>query len=124
MSVGWTIEGFHHVQLGMPPGREGDAEAFYVGRLGFERIAKPPHLEARGGCWFRAGAVELHLGLDREIRPPARAHPALRVHGLEVLRASLEAAQVPIEDDSPLDGYDRWYIRDPFGNRLELIEER
>ncbi len=124
MSAGWRVEGFHHVQLAMPPGAEQEAEAFYVGRLGLSRIPKPAHLEARGGCWFRSEAAELHLGVEDGFRPSAKAHPALRVRGIAALRAALDEGGWPVEDDTELDGHQRWYVRDPFGNRLELIEER
>jgi catechol 2,3-dioxygenase-like lactoylglutathione lyase family enzyme len=124
VSAGWRVEGFHHVQLAMPPGAEEDAEAFYVGRLGFMRIPKPAHLEGRGGCWFRSEATELHLGVEDGFRPSAKAHPALRVRGIATLRAALDEGGWPVEDDTELDGHQRWYVRDPFGNRLELIEEQ
>ena len=123
MSERWTVAGFHHVQLAMPPGREADAEAFYVGELGFTRIAKPEHLEARGGCWFRYGRTELHLGVEPGFEASTKAHPALIVHGLAALRAALEEAQCAVADDTHLDGHERCYVRDPFGNRIELIEE-
>jgi len=121
---GWSVEGFHHVQLAMPPEREPEAEAFYAGVLGFTRIEKPAHLAARGGCWFRSGDLELHLGVEPAFMPSGKAHPALRIHGLASLRSALQAAGWPIQDDTQLDGHDRWYALDPFGNRLEFIEER
>ena len=124
MSGGWRVEGFHHVQLAMLPGGEEEAEAFYVGRLGFSSIPKPSPLEARGGCWFRSGDTELHLGVEDGFRPSAKAHPALRVRGITALREALEGGGWRVEADTELDGHQRWHIRDPFGNRLELIEER
>jgi hypothetical protein len=27
-----------------------------------------------------------------------------------------------VKDDEPLDGYDRVYVIDPFGNRIELMQ--
>ncbi|HEY6567698.1 MAG TPA: glyoxalase [Actinomycetota bacterium] len=119
----WSVEGFHHVQLAMPPGCEDDAELFYVGVLGFEVVRKPAHLAARGGRWFRSGVTELHLGVEEGFAPSAKAHPAVRVRGLRALRGALSAADVGVEDDTQLEGHDRWYVRDPFGNRLEFIEE-
>jgi catechol 2,3-dioxygenase-like lactoylglutathione lyase family enzyme len=123
VSERWTVEGFHHVQLAMPPGREADAEDFYAGDLGFVRVLKPEHLEARGGCWFRSGGTELHLGVEPGFSPSEKAHPALVVRGLAALRAALERADRDVADDAQLDGHERCYVRDPFGNRLELIEE-
>lgn len=121
---GWAVEGFHHVQLAMPRGGEPEAAAFYGGLLGFERLDKPAHLAARGGCWFRAGSVELHLGVEPGFAPSAKAHPALRVRDLAALRDALTAAGWEVQDDTQLDGHDRWYALDPFGNRLEFIEAR
>lgn len=111
-----------HVQLAMPAGGEDDARAFYAGLLGIPEVPKPPHLAVRGGCWFEAGPLKVHLGVESEFRPARKAHPALLVSGLRELVARLREAGVDLVDDEPLDGYDRVYASDPFGNRLELLE--
>ena len=111
-----------HVQLAMPSGREAAAVAFYEGLLGIPHVPKPPHLAARGGCWFESDDVKVHLGVDAEFRPARKAHPALLVEDLAALVERLAEAGVPLRDDEPLDGYDRVYADDPFGNRLELLE--
>lgn len=113
--------GFHHVQLAMPPGQEARAVAFYVGILGFERAEKPAQLAGRGGCWFRSGSVELHLGVEDPFSPGRKAHPALLVDDLDDVRDRLVAAGVEPIDDTQLAGHDRFYAHDPFGNRLEFI---
>jgi catechol 2,3-dioxygenase-like lactoylglutathione lyase family enzyme len=118
------ITALHHVQLAMPAGREEEAEAFYSGVLGFERVAKPPELEKRGGCWFRSGSIEVHLGVEADFRPARKAHPALQIDGLAELRARLVDAGAEVWEDSPLEGYDRFYASDPFGNRLEFLQAR
>jgi hypothetical protein len=69
----------------MPPGSESVAESFYVGVLGLTRVEKPPALATRGGCWFRGEGLELHLGAEADFRPARKAHPALRVEGLDAL---------------------------------------
>ena len=120
----WRISGIHHVQLAMPPGEEERAIAFYAGTLRMEQVPKPAHLAARGGCWFRSAGAELHLGVEGAFRPAMKAHPALQVEGLVALRSALEAAGADVVEDTRLEGHDRCYVRDPFGNRLELIEER
>jgi len=119
----FTVEGLHHVQLAMPPGGEPEAQRFYGDVLMFDQVAKPEHLVPRGGCWFRSGPLELHLGVEEGFRASAKAHPAVRVLGLAALRAHVEAAGVSVETDTDLDGHARWYVRDPFGNRLEFIEQ-
>jgi catechol 2,3-dioxygenase-like lactoylglutathione lyase family enzyme len=116
------IEAIDHVQLAMPAGREAVARAFYGGLLGLPEQPKPPHLAARGGCWFESHTVKLHLGVDADFRPARKAHPALLVGDLPALVATLRAAGIEVVDDEPLEGYDRVYAYDPFGNRLELLE--
>jgi catechol 2,3-dioxygenase-like lactoylglutathione lyase family enzyme len=66
----------HHVQLAMPRGREAEARAFYADLLGLAEIDKPPALAARGGAWFRADTLELHLGVEDPSPPRARPTPA------------------------------------------------
>ena len=117
------IVGYHHVQLAMPSGEEARAEAFYAGVLGMERVEKPPELAVRGGCWFRGDGVDLHLGVEEEFRPARKAHPALLVEGLDELQRSLEAGGVEIVKDAQLEGHRRFYVQDPFGNRLKFIGE-
>jgi catechol 2,3-dioxygenase-like lactoylglutathione lyase family enzyme len=111
-----------HVQLAMPPGREEEAAAFFEGLLGIPRVPKPPHLAARGGCWFERGDLKLHLGVEDPFRPATKAHPAFLVDDVRGLADRLAAAGHRVRDDEPLEGYDRVYVDDPFGNRIELME--
>lgn len=105
----------------MPPGSESVAEDFYGGLLGIPRVAKPPHLEARGGCWFESDQVRIHLGVENDFSPARKAHPALLVSDISELRRVLEEAGVEVMVDEPLPGYDRFYANDPFGNRIEFL---
>jgi catechol 2,3-dioxygenase-like lactoylglutathione lyase family enzyme len=113
-----------HVQLAMPAGREDEARAFYAGILGIAEQPKPPHLARRGGCWFERGALKIHLGVEKDFAPARKAHPALIVEDLRALVAKLKAAGHRVVDDEPLEGYDRVYVDDPFGNRIELMEPK
>jgi catechol 2,3-dioxygenase-like lactoylglutathione lyase family enzyme len=118
-----SVTAIDHVQLAMPAGREDDARRFYSGLLGLPERAKPPALAARGGAWFESASVKIHLGVEADFRPARKAHPALRVHALRALVAVLKGAGHGVTEDGPVDGRDRVYVDDPFGNRLELIEE-
>jgi catechol 2,3-dioxygenase-like lactoylglutathione lyase family enzyme len=117
-----TITAIDHVQLAMPSGREDDAERFYSGLLGLKRVPKPPALAVRGGCWFRRGSVQIHLGVEADFRPAKKAHPALVVQGYGALCTKLASAGVAVRPDDELEGVRRCYVDDPFGNRIELIE--
>jgi catechol 2,3-dioxygenase-like lactoylglutathione lyase family enzyme len=116
------ILGLDHVQLAMPVGRESAARAFYSGVLGLLEESKPANLAARGGVWFRGGNLRLHLGVDRDFHPAGKAHPAILVRGLTEIAARCTAAGFPPVTDEPLAGFDRVYVFDPFGNRLEFLE--
>jgi catechol 2,3-dioxygenase-like lactoylglutathione lyase family enzyme len=114
--------GLHHIQLAMPPGEEEAAVRFYGAILGLTQVAKPPELAPRGGVWFRDGDLEVHLGVEEPFSPARKAHPAFLVRNLETLREKIELSGYRVADDVPLDGYLRCHVRDPFGNRLELVE--
>ncbi|POX54310.1 VOC family protein [Streptomyces sp. Ru72] len=111
-----------HVQLAAPPGSEDLLRAYYVDVLGMTEVPKPPVLAARGGCWFQAGAVQLHLGVEDDFRPAKKAHPGLRVTGIEAYAARLAARGAPVIWDDNLPGHRRFYSEDPVGNRLEFLE--
>lgn len=106
----------------MPAGGEDAAVAFYEGLLGIDRVPKPPHLAPRGGCWFENDNVKIHVGVDAHFKPARKAHPALLVTNLHLLVEGLRAAGARLRQDEPLDGYQRIYVDDPFGNRIELME--
>jgi catechol 2,3-dioxygenase-like lactoylglutathione lyase family enzyme len=116
------IKEIDHVQLAMPPGKEAEARAFYTGLLGIPETPKPPNLAKRGGCWFVRGALKVHLGVADDFHPARKAHPAFVVEDLSGLKKLLAAAGYSCKTDEPLDGYDRIYVDDPFGNRIELME--
>jgi len=117
----FTLGPLHHVQLAIPPGGEEACRTFWGGVLGMTEVAKPPVLAARGGCWFRSGALEVHLGVEEPFAPARKAHPGLLVEGLDALAAALSGAGHPVTWDDGFPGHRRFYTADPFGNRLELL---
>jgi len=117
-----ALIGLHHVQLAMPPDEERAAIDFYEGVLGLEQVPKPAELSPRGGVWFRSGTLEVHLGVEEGFHPAVKAHPAFLVEDLERVRARVEMSGFKVVDTVQLEGFRRVYVRDPFGNRLELIE--
>ena len=117
------IFGLDHVQLAMPQGEETAARWFYDQLLGLTEITKPPELAPRGGCWFQGQGIDLHLGVQQDFTPALKAHPAFLVANLEAARQTLEKAGVPIIQDETVPGVRRFYVNDPFGNRLEFIQD-
>jgi catechol 2,3-dioxygenase-like lactoylglutathione lyase family enzyme len=112
-----------HVQLAMPPGGEAEARRFYAGVLGMTEVAKPPSLAVRGGCWFEAPGTIVHIGVEAPFAPARKAHPAFLVADLDAARAALAAAGAPLVADDALADVRRCYTADPFGNRIELIQQ-
>jgi catechol 2,3-dioxygenase-like lactoylglutathione lyase family enzyme len=113
-----------HVQLAMPPGGEEEARDFYGRILHLRELEKPEALKAKGGCWFAGQGVELHLGVQADFVPATKAHPGLRVADLAAGsgRAGGRRHNHYVPDDSGVK-VRRFYVNDPFGNRLEFMQE-
>jgi predicted enzyme related to lactoylglutathione lyase len=119
-----TVLSIDHVQIAMPAGEEDKARAFYIKQLSFTEVPKPPDLAKRGGAWFKAGNVQLHLGVEAGFRPARKAHPAFVVDDLDSLIAKVQESGYETDTSQPaLDGYKRAHVFDPFGNRIELMEK-
>ena len=120
------VLGLDHVQLAAPAACEDEARRFYGELLGLREIAKPSVLAARGGCWFRLGAHELHVGVASSFVPATKAHPGIAVRSagaLQELAIRLEAAGADVEwaDPTEIAGRERFHVHDPWGNRLEFL---
>lgn len=121
-----TIVGLHHVQVNVPLARAEEAQRFYEGLLGFEPIPRPQSLPAAGrrGVWYRCGDGEFHVFFNpgAGFQPEASSrHPGFLVDDLDRLRQKLLATSVELEEAIPIDGRERFFCRDPFGNRLEFL---
>jgi catechol 2,3-dioxygenase-like lactoylglutathione lyase family enzyme len=112
-----------HIQIAVPANEEDKARAFYSDLLGLQEIEKPGLLRTRGGCWFRVGTQQLHLGVEAEFKPAKKAHPAFRVENYEALQKQLMVNGFTVTPDNMLEDVERFYTHDPFGNRLEFIKE-
>ncbi len=118
-----NILAIDHIQLAMPRGKEEQARGFYSEILGLKELEKPEPLRSRGGCWFTNEAISIHLGVEEDFRPAKKAHPAFRVADLAATAAHFTERSIIITEDTSLPNVHRFYVSDPFGNRLEFIQD-
>jgi catechol 2,3-dioxygenase-like lactoylglutathione lyase family enzyme len=117
------IIGIDHIQITVPASAVAEARTFYCGLLGLREVEKPAVLQDRGGFWLQVGDREVHVGAEEGVdRHLTKAHVAYAVSDLAGGRARLAAAGVEVLDGIPIPGSARLEFRDPFGNRVELIE--
>lgn len=118
------IVGLDHVQIAIPRGEEALARLFYGAVLGLQEVRKRSALSGRGGAWFIAPGLALHLGVEDPFIPARKAHPAFLVADLAKARRRLETHHVVVIEDETEMPIQRCYVDDPFGNRIELIDAR
>ncbi|NHM32246.1 VOC family protein [Neobacillus terrae] len=117
-----VFKSIDHVQLAAPKGSENKARKFFGEILGFTEIEKPEELKKRGGAWFQSGSVQIHIGIEEPFAPAKKAHPAFEVENIEAVMDQLNESGVLFQVDIKLPGSKRFYVDDPFGNRLEILE--
>ena len=111
-----------HVNITMPKGSEEIARSFYGSLLGLKEIPKPESIRNRGGVWFEAGGLDIHISVEEpRSGPDSYRHFGLECADVGGLRAKLNAAGVATEDGRPAP-WMRFFVRDPFGNRIEVHE--
>lgn len=117
------VRRLHHAQITIPPGVEEEARRFYCGVLGLREVDKPRSLEGRGGFWLQVGDCGVHVGTEDGVdRRASKAHLAYEVDDLGAWREALRGWGIVILESVPIAGCERCEFRDPFGNRVELIQ--
>jgi catechol 2,3-dioxygenase-like lactoylglutathione lyase family enzyme len=118
------IVAIDHVQITVPASDVERARAFYCGVLGLREIEKPDGLKERGGFWLEVGERQVHVGVEEGAqRQATKAHVAYAVLNVDTWRNKLSDAGSNLIDGLPIDGRRRFEFRDPFGNRVEFIEQ-
>jgi len=115
----------NHIQMTVPSAVEEASKSFYGGVLGLEEIPKPDALKSRGGAWYRSEQIEFHLSIEDNTSDnrSSRRHVCFIVADLEEAeRTLLQAGVEIIPDKRPISGWQRFYVRDPGGNRVEIAE--
>ncbi|HZE98033.1 MAG TPA: VOC family protein [Planctomycetota bacterium] len=95
-----------------------EAVHFYTDVLGLEPV--PRHDRGGKGAWFRLGTTEVHLAEDATPQPRSKRHFAVEVADLAEARREAEAKGIEIDQEDA----GRFWVRDPSGNRIEIVERR
>ena len=115
----------NHIAITLPAGGEPKAEKFYGNLLNLRKIEKPAELRKNGGVWFQLpSGPQLHLTVQDGYDPNgSKAHIGLEVSNLQNLMKSLEAEGITAVTGEKIPDFRRVNIRDPFGNRIELMQK-
>src|SRR5437660_8649116 len=112
-----------HAIITIPEGAEEQGRQFYCQLLGLLETEKPDSLKGRGGFWLQVGDRQVHVGTEEGVnRRATKAHLAYQVTDIETWRKRLQERGMEILEGVPIPGYQRFEIRDPFGNRVECIQ--
>lgn len=111
------IKAIDHIQLSMYPDGQKSIRYFYITILGMEEIPNPG---SAGGIWLKSESVYLHFGIDPNFIPSEKAHIALSINDLPSLIEVCHKFSIPI-DERGSSNSKRLYIKDPVGNKIELI---
>ena len=113
----------HHVNVTVPAALEAATKEFYGNALGLAQVPKPAAAR-QNGAWYQIGANQLHLSVeDEETGPLSSRHICFAVSDLGAAQQRFRDAGVDIlSDPRPLPGTQRFYVRDPGGNQLEIVQ--
>jgi catechol 2,3-dioxygenase-like lactoylglutathione lyase family enzyme len=122
MSIG-VVE-LNHVNIRVSQALEEATRDFYQNVVGLKEIEKPGKSKPGGGAWFACGTAQIHLSLsDGEANETSKRHICYVVADLaEAENAFRRAGVAIILDDLPVAGWNRFYVRDPGGNLLEIAQ--
>ena len=119
MSIG--IVGVNHVNVTVPAPLEQAAKHFYGEVLGLKQIPKPEGPRQFVGAWYQLGSSQLHLSIEDDPQNAAsNRHVCYGVADLAVAEKQLRDAGVEIIPDPE----QRFFVRDPAGNLIEITERR
>jgi catechol 2,3-dioxygenase-like lactoylglutathione lyase family enzyme len=115
----------HHVNVTVPAALEAAAKEFYGSMLGLRQVPKPAAAR-QTGAWYQIGDNQLHLSVeDEESGPLSSRHICFKVADLKAAEKKFRDAGVEIiADPRPVPGTSRFYVRDPGGNQLEIVQHK
>ena len=115
----------HHVNVTVPAELEAATKEFYGSVLGLQQVPKPPG-SRQSGAWYQIGATQLHLSVEDEpLGSLSSRHVCFMVDDLDSTEKRFRGAGVEtIPDPRPIPGTQRFYVRDPGGNQLEIVQHK
>ena len=119
------VTALHHVNVTVPAEVEEATKLFYSSLLGLDQVPKPPAAR-QNGAWYQIGGNQLHLSVEDEPQgPPSSRHVCFYVADLAESEQRFREGGVEIlPDPRPIPGTLRFYVRDPGGNQLEIVQAK
>jgi len=119
-----VVTQLHHVNVTVPPELEAATKDFYGAVLGLKQVPKPPAAR-QSGAWYQIGDTQLHLSVEDEpLSSLSSRHICFAVSDLATAEKNFRDAGVEIIPDArPVPGTERFYVRDPGGNQLEIVQK-
>src|SRR5688500_16632368 len=114
-----TLTGIHHVSILVTDMER--AVAWYRDVLGLREVKRPSNF-VTPVRWFELGEQQLHLIPSEEPDAVSPRHFALHVDNCEAAREILSGRGVEVRETVPIAGADRFFIADPDGNNIEVIQ--
>ena len=123
-SNGFRVVALSHVNVTVPANAEAAAKEFYGTVLGLRELSKPPGTRQNLGAWYELGGVQLHLSVEENITNAASfGHVCYVVANVATAERHLRDCGVEIiSDPRPIPGVNRFYVRDPGGNLIEITQ--
>ncbi|CAN1212882.1 Glyoxalase/bleomycin resistance protein/dioxygenase [Tumidithrix helvetica PCC 7403] len=117
------LKAIDHIQVTSTPELENAMRFFYSQVLGLPELPKPAGLQTLAGAWYQLGNTQVHIATEIETHNAlTRRHIGFEVEDLEAFRQHVQSLKVEIiPDRQPIAGCDRFYLRDPGGNRIEIL---
>lgn len=113
------LTGIHHVSILVSDMER--AIAWYRDRLGLTEVVRPSNF-VTPVRWLELGNEQIHLIPNGEPDHISPRHFAIHVDDCQAAKAELAARGVEIQETVPIAGADRFFIADPDGNNIEIIQ--
>jgi predicted enzyme related to lactoylglutathione lyase len=116
------VTALHHVNVTVPPALEAATKHFYGSVVGLTQVPKPAAAR-QTGAWYQIGNNQLHLSIEAADGSLSSRHVCFTVDDLAKAEQRFRDAGVEIiADPRPIPGTRRFYVRDPGGNQLEIVQ--